>query len=453
MIVVEMCAVPCVAWVGGLAMTVAFGCGQRPISGTDAEAGDAPAESATDAAVDTAPVPIGDRTFGNFEPWARPIDDFRAVGQAEFPTSYVGGIHDLAPFGGFLWLGYGDANNNLGGFVPIEFRAFASADDPAAMAFVVDAAGQGAVQDTPTRSGEEQIDRYRMFDGQIWQAGIDSIDADEMHTQTTTNPRAIDGNMYRLVGNTWVKRRSIRGGEHVHDLAGWRGAVYAVGSGADLRSEFEAGQIFRYLWRSDNRGDAFVTVQRIQHPTPRAGDTRWVHLLSTTSMLWAFGYESEFATGVARVSNARYDGAAVTVLAAADALGQYFALGTAPLPDGAGLVHGVNVAVSPRRHTVLRVGGDGGVTTLDAFRGHTLRDVIVSAETGEIVYLTTLGDGYPGPPMPATYDATVWVAPLSDPNATRAIAHHVSSVALSAIAYWRGALFLGAADGRVLRAR
>ncbi len=418
---------------------------------TDASV-DAAIDASTDAPTDAGPATIGARTFGAFEPWATPISDFRETAEAEFPGRFLGGIHDLATAGDRLWIGYGDANNNLGTFVPIEFRAFTSADDPVATAFVVDGAGQGAEQDVPTRSGEEQIDRYRFFDGELWQAGIDSIDADELFTQSMTNPRSIAGNVYRLAGDAWVKRRSIRGGEHVHDVASWRGTVYAVGSGADLRSEFEAGQVFRYLWQSRDRGDSFATVQRVRHPTPRAGDTRWVHLLPTGSSLWLMGYESDFMTNVSRVANARYDGAEVTPLAMGDALGRLFALGTLPLPGGSGIVYGVDVSVMPRRHVTALVAPDGTVTPLAALRGHSVHDATLVAETGEVLFLTERGDAYPAASSP-THDATVWVASATAPGDVRAVANLVSEVAPTAVEHWRGALYLGTADGRVLRAR
>lgn len=439
-----------------LASALAMACDASPPAAVDAAA-DVPVDAAVDAIadvpVDAGPVAIASRTFGAFEPWAEPIADFREVAAAEFPDRFLGGIHDLAALGDRLWIGYGDANNNLGTFVPIEFRAFTSDDDPAATAFAVDGAGQGAEQDVPTRTGEEQIDRYRVLDGELWQAGIDSIDADEQHTQANTNPRAIAGNVYRLAGDAWVKRRTIRGGEHVHDLASWRGAVYAVGSGADLRTEFEAGQIFRYLWQSRDRGDSFATVQRVRHPTPRAGDTRWVHLLATTSALWLFGYESDFATSMSRVSNARYDGAAVTQLADGDALRPFFALGTLALPDGSGLAYGVDVSATPRRHVTLRVAPDGAVTPIEALRGHSLRDAVVVPETGELLLMTEAGDAYPPPSAPAMREVTVWAAPLATPGSARAVSRSTLTVAPTAIAYWRGGLYLGTGDGRVLRAR
>lgn len=39
------------------------------------------------------------------------------------------------PFGERLWLGYGDADYNLGEHIPIEFRAFATDVEPRSLAY------------------------------------------------------------------------------------------------------------------------------------------------------------------------------------------------------------------------------------------------------------------------------------------------------------------------------
>jgi len=394
---------------------------------------------------------IATTTFGPFQPWATPIEDYKLVGDDELPGKYDAAINELAPFGDVLWFGYGDGTYNMGEYTPIEFRFFGSPDDPTAAAALVDAAGQGAPQDTPTQSGEEQIDRYRILNGELWQAGVDSIDADELHTQATTDPPAIDGNAYRLVGDSWEKHRSIRGGEHVHDFAFWNGAVYGVGSGADYRFEFEAGEIFRYLWRTEDLGASFETVQRVMHPVPGTGDTRWVHLLSTSARLFLFGYESNFQTGNASVRNASYAGLDVEPLEEGDPLAKVFGLGTQPLPDGSGLAWGVDVSVNPLRYAIFHVGWDGAATKLDGFEGHRVVDAILHEDTFEIVYLTYPGDEYPGDDSPDPWEATAWAAPSWDPGAITPVASYTGDEAPRSIAYWKGGLHLGMADGQILR--
>ncbi len=397
------------------------------------------------------PTAILDHTFGGFEPWASPIEDYKAVGEVELPGDYDPSIAELMPFGGRLFIGYGDGNYNMGTYTPIEFRYFASAEDPAHAAALVDAAGEGAPQDVPTRSGEEAIDRYRVIDGALWQAGVDSIDADELWTQANTDPPGIEGNVYVLGGDAWRKERSIGGGEHVHDLAFFQGAAYGVGSGADVRSEFEAGQIFRYLWRTTDGAETFSTVERIQHPTPGAGDTRWVHLLPTSRRLFLFGYESDFMTGNASIRNAAYDGgAATTPLGASDDLATMFAYGTLALPDGTGLVHGVDVGGGALEHALWHVSADGAAQPVDLGGGRVV-DLALNEETAEILFLTTPGVAYPAE-LPATWDLTVLVAPVGSPSAWTEKASYSGVAAARAIAFFGHALFLGTAEGHVLKA-
>jgi len=421
-----------------------LGCGSEPAAVVGADGGD-------DAGPDAAgPPKVADQHFVAFEPWARPIDDYLAVGEQVRPGEFNAGIHDLAPFGGRLWLAYGDADYNLGEQIPIELRYFAAPDDPRAAAAEVAGEGQGAPQVTPLQSGEEQIDRYRVLDGALWQAGVDSIDADELFTQQTTDPRGIEGNVYRLEGERWLKFRSLVGGEHVHDLASWQGAVYAVGSGADTRAEFEAGQIFRYLWQSTDGGATFATVTRVAHPAPGTGDSRWVHLLATPDTLYLFGYESDFAANRASIRNAVFDGATVTDLEAGHPLRTIFPFGTLSLPDGSGLAWGVDIALDPARLTVTHVAVDGSTAALAGYAGWTVVDVSLVEETDEIVILAIEGDDYGA--TRDTFTARVLVADRAAPGAAAELAGFTSEIEPRSIAYFGGALFLGTADGQVLRA-
>jgi hypothetical protein len=449
---------------GSDAAAAAGGAGASPDTGADSglEASaetstdgnpisDAPADSpSVDAADDSPPPLIAQTSFGAFEPWAKPIADYIAVGWNMF-GDFERGIHDLAPHGDRLWLAYGDGTLNLGEYIPIEFRFFASPGDPTAVGAVVDGAGQGAPQSTPLQSGEEQIDRYRVLGGALWQAGVDSIDADELHTQQNTNPKGIEGNVYRLAAGSWKKLRTIKGGEHVHDIALWKGDLFAVGSGADLRTEFESGQIFRYLWRSKDNGASFETVQRIQHPDPEKGDSRWVHLLATTSALLLFGYQSDFATGKALIRNAVYDGQSVADMAAASPMQKVFPHGTQAFEDGTGLVWGTDAASSPMRNRVWHVKGDGTAETIASLAGKTLVDASLCPATGEVLLLAHDDDAVSADPSP--FRVTVFVAPIAQPGAVTERVAFETTVRPRSIAWWKGALFYGNDAGEVWKAK
>lgn len=395
-----------------------------------------------------APKKVSEQSFGAFEPWATPIEDFLAVGAATQPGLFNAKIVDLAATDTRLYIAYGDADYNLGEQIPIEFRFFTTKDDPTAQAANVDATGQGAAQTTPSQTGEEQIDRYRFFDGKLWQAGIDSIDADELHTQANTDPKAIQGNMYRLDGDTWKKFRSITGGEHVHDLSSWSGAIYGVGSGADTRLEFEAGQIFRYLWKSADQGATFETVERVQHPTPGAGDTRWVTLVPTSGSLYLFGYQSTFATSSATIANAEYDGTTVSDLPIGHALYRIFPDDRLTLDDGTALVWGIDVN-PPTKFTAGVVGADGTYTLLSSLADSTVLDAALT-ETGEVLWLVNEGNDYAA--TPTTWNAKVLVADVATPDSPKELVAFTTDMEPVSIAYWQGALFLGTDGGKVLRA-
>jgi len=430
---------------------LAAGCGRKADPSTVMDGGaDALVDGQADATPDAGPpTTIAEHRFGPFGQWSDPIDDYLAVGAQNFPGVFSADINELIVFEDRMWIGYGDANYNLGGLIPIEFRYFQTADDPVALSAIVDGEGQGAPQQTIYQSGEEQIDRYRICNGALWQAGIDSIDTDELWTQANTNPPAVQGNVYLWSGTTWVKHRSITGGEHVHDVAFWNGAIYAVGSGADNRIEFEAGEIHRYLWRSTDEGQTFETVQRIPHPVPGDGDSRFVHLLPVTEQLFAFGYESDFQSGTAFIANGTLDGTEVVPIPAGNLLSAVFPNSTTPLPDGTGLVYGVDVSQQPLRYAALHVAADGSSTRITSLTGMTVLDVFFHPATAEIVYLVREGDDYTTDPV--TYDLHVLVAPLSDPGDTVDVLQYSVPAANYAIAFWDGGLFMGTHLGRLFK--
>jgi hypothetical protein len=169
--------------------------------------------------------------------------------------------------------------------------------------------------------------------------GIDSIDADELRTQANTEPKAIEGNVYRLDGDGWRKFRS-KGGEHVHDVTSFAGAVYAVSSGADTRLEFGAARSFATSGAA-RTGATFETVTRIQHPTPGQGDSLGdavAHAKARScSATRATRYQHGFG-GERRFRRPERD-----ELVAARPLYALFPDGVLALPDGTAIVFGVDV--------------------------------------------------------------------------------------------------------------
>lgn len=375
------------------------------------------------------PPPISEHTFEAFALWASPIEDVVAAGREAFGLDFSRAISDLCAHEDRLWIGYGDANVNLGGVVPITFRSFASADDSTVLV--------GAT------SGEEQVERFRRIDGGLWMPGVDSLGTDEQ-----VHFPLIGGNMYTLDEPGWTKHNTVPGGEHVHDVASWDGAAWAVGSGADNRDEFETGQIHRYLWRSLDGGESWMTMQREPFPEPGSGDTRYVHLLPQADGLYLFGYEYNWVEGQITVVNSRFDGWDLRALRNTETLEDIYPFGTLSLTPEVGLVWGVDVDERTLRNEAWVV--EGGVRQkLDALDGRSVIDMAVRPDTGELLVLSYTGDLYGDGPSSAL---SIHLASVEQPTELTELLAWTTDETVRSVEFFGGALFLGTAGGAVLRA-
>ena len=380
--------------------------------------------------------------FGAPEPWSEPIADYLAAGEREFPGGFQRGITTLTVFANRLWIGYGDATQNMGTRVPIELRYFANPDDNHAQAAAVLAEGAGAPQRTPTDTGEEQIEPYRVCAGTLCLAGVDSNDPDELWSQAKREPRPIEGNVFRLEERdgapAWRKFRSIPGGEHVHDLAELDGILYAVGSGAADRVEWEEGRVFRYLWESHDGGTSFVPLHRVQYPDLGQGDTRFRKLLAVGDTLYAFGYVNPYVDGGPLAGrHVRVRAGEVAELAE---LGELVVARTFPLDRERGLV----VTRDEQGRTRTFLAREKGFAELDSWVARRVIDVAPARTPGEFLLLS--GDGATSETF-AVERFRIHAPERLDPVLT------LSGVAPTALALWHGQLYLGTDDGRVLRAR
>jgi hypothetical protein len=176
------------------------GCtGAAPASDGGTVPGDAAhPDAAADASPDAGEARLAGRTCGALGEWATPLTDYIAAGEAAVANGrFMRGVHDLAVFEDRLYVGYGDADVNLGRVIPIEVRAFRSDDDPTATA--------------ETATAEEQVEQFRALDDGLWIAGVDATED------------AWLGNVYRRTAGPWVKLRTVGNGVHVHDVAAWGG--------------------------------------------------------------------------------------------------------------------------------------------------------------------------------------------------------------------------------------
>ena len=401
--------------------------------------------------------------LGGFEPWAEPIPDALAVGEAAFDGDFDQGITTLRPFEGRLWMGYGDATRNLGSEIPVEFRWFAGADDPVARTADVLAAGQGARQRSPGDTGEEQIEPYRVVAGALWQPGVDSTNEDEAWTQTKAGiwrdvdgervqTKLIDGNVFKLESvegePVWRKYRNIPGGEHVHDIAGFDGSIYAVGSGADHRFEFGNGKVFRYLWRSDDEGETFRTVLRVE--VPAVGyDTRFRRLLASGDRLYVLGYRNPSQTegpieGRSIVVNHR-DGITEWVDLEGP-LAEMLPLRTFEVPEED---WGLVIASKGRRGAEKAFRIDGGrVVELEGWRDRRFLDV--SFIPGDRRFLVLAGSGRSeDEASPERFE--ILIGGTDEPDLLSSVMS-LADVVPRCLAVFDGYVFLGTDDGRILRA-
>jgi hypothetical protein len=384
---------------------------------------EAVAEVAPDAPGEVGPyTPVASLAFGVPGPWAKPIEDYIAVGDAKYGKWYMKGIHDLQVWDDRLYLGYGDATANMGREIPIEIRAFASPDDPTATSeFATD---------------EEHIERYRPLAGGLFIAGIDAVED------------AWLGNVYgRDPAGPWTKRRTLDQGVHVHDVAWFDGAFWACGSGSKAE-EWNAGDIYGLLWRSADGGETFDVVARVHNLG--AGDSRLVRLLPVADTLSAFGYRSDAQGQINHLTNSTWDGSGLVELPATHPLKYVFATESDVLPDGSGLLRGVDASKTPLLSRAWRVPATGDAAVVEGLAGLTVVDAYVNGPTGELLVLAVDGDDYVAYPKLTSWSVRLMVT--SDLTTWTDLVAFTTDVPPKSLAWWRGALYYGTDRGEILRA-
>ena len=226
--------------------------------------------------------------------WGNPIQDYIESATLIF-TDFEKGISSLEVFEDVLFIGYGDASVNVGSEFPIEFRTLKSLDQKKPDKIKVLGYDQGAAQRSEYDTGEEKIIKFARIDNNLWQPGYDSNTQDELYTQSLPGEKKlIQGNVFKLQrfdGEfVFKKYRNILGGEHVIDIDLFKDRIFAVGSGANNREEWESGFVYRYIWESNDGGKNFKIFHRNTFDIENYGDTRFRALLSMEDKLFVFGY-------------------------------------------------------------------------------------------------------------------------------------------------------------------
>jgi hypothetical protein len=363
--------------------------------------------------------PLGDDVaaldFGPFAAWAAPIEDYREanteiLGHADFRAW----IDDLVVFQDRLYLGYGDADLNLGRNTPIELRYFER----------VDPEGVRADQTTD----EEEISRFRLLGDQLVIPGVDATEDDLL------------GNVYLLDSDGgWTKSRSCELGWHVHDVARLGDRLFAGGSGGTL-DDYSASTVNALLWVSEDGGQTFTVAEQVPHPAP-PGDQRVTDLLAIGETLYVFGYVT--IDGVA--SPQAFARAADAWMAPWDGLPAFFVLDSQPLDAARGLLVGVAIG-DPLRQAVMRL-DEGGPAEVAALTGKTALDISPLGD-GRALVMWSAGDAYPlTAPDHAPLEASVGL--LDADLQLLPLAAGVFPARPVSVALWRQRLFVGLADGTI----
>ena len=390
---------------------------RAPDAGTAQDQSSAP--SASDQGIQPPAATSYPDELGTFERWQRPIETYLTEARAELGDGVDGKIHDLIVFEDRLYIGYGDADRNAGGVSPIQILSFSSPEAEAAEA-------------DPLETGEEGIYRYRKIKGELMIAGVDSTNDDEL----TSRP-LIEGNFLRTRGGRWEKYRSVPGGEHVHDVATFMEGLWAVGSGADNRDEWENEGVFRYLWFSEDGGESWSTLKRRFRES--AGDTRWVQLLPIGETLYIFGYHNGGSLSPRNESMRGMQGLPEP-LPEEHPLADVFVTECYPLSGRSGLLSGIVVGEGRRSLWYVE---DDVIQEVNPFGGGLLVDLSQDASGKLIALVLQSGVGLS--------NHKVWIGESLETLTLRATGSWPESAAPSSISAWRGRIYLGMSDGSIWR--
>ena len=371
---------------------------------------------------------ISELQFAVPKVWSSPLDAYLEAGYKKTKTwDFRRGIHDLAVYKDRLYMGYGDATANVGSVFPITARYF---DDPAI----------NQPKDEFS-TAEEEIHRFRHIGDELWIAGVDATEDGWL------------GNVYyRTPDASWVKKRTVQAGVHVHDVALWNGAHYAVGSGAE-QAQWQGGSVWGHLWKSTDKGDTWEVVSK--HWNAEDGDARWTSMLSLKSKLYVFGYaiKASAPKDPPSLPNGTYTGTGlpptVENLPGNHPLKAAFIDSCWPTGEDSGVVSGINFLQATPGYAAWRIVGDD-VTMMKQFEAHTVLDVFAHG-TGEALVLTRTGVAPNGQTATEVWQLQVWRT--EDFVTFDKLLDFPSGEMVESIAYWRGDIYMGATGGQMWRAK
>lgn len=314
----------------------------------------------TQEVVFTSELDITDYDFSGWEEFDRPIEDYITACASELGhMSFRQSISEMTVFDRRLYIGWGDADLNLGRVFPVEIRSYTSLD-PSSL-------------QTEAVTQEEEISLYRITGGTLVVPGVDATEDN------------LIGNTYILDNGQWVKNRSLEWAWHVHDTLFFDGSYMSVGSGGSL-DDYNNSTVRSFVWSSTDGIEDNTVVFDNPHPQP-PGDNRFTHLLGAGSKMYVFGYVS--ASNSTYSQYFEYDGTSFESMTTPP---NFFIFNSWATSEDSGLVSGVKIA-SPLAYGVMKWTPDG-FQAIDAFDGLTVYDMFVM-DDGRVLAMYIEGDSYP----------------------------------------------------------
>ena len=379
----------------------------------DPELPDASSEESAACTIDTC-------TFAAPELWSKPVADYIQAASDGLQVDSMElhrSIDDLMVFEDRLYFGYGDATLNAGRVVDIQVRYFSETGGP-----------QPLVDFEKTT--EEELEHYRRFGDSLYIPGVDATEDQFL------------GNVFvRPQGGSWTRQRSVQGGVHVHDVAVFGSELYACGSGALDLETWNQGMVHSFLWRSHDQGQSWQAVAEVAND--QIGDRRWVQLVPFPQRLLVFGYSTDAKGSIVKLLSNAWDGTQMTDTAIGS---KHFVLSSEVMDATTAVLRVVKVT-APLQFQLLKVAADGTTgAVVAALSGKTVLDIHVF-EPGKAVLVVSETDAYPLP-----YNTTPWhVLYTSDWSSFRELTTGSTTYWPTAVAYWKGGLYVGTENGLVYR--
>ncbi len=281
---------------------------------------------------------------------------------------------------------------------------------------------------TEYTTDEEEINLYRVCNDTLLIPGLDATEDNLL------------GNVYIKRGESpWEKNRTLELAWHVHDVICMGETLYAAGSGGTLE-DYNNASVNAFLWRLDTGSQAFQIDQQLPHPNP-PGDQRFYQLAKSGELLYAFGFirtSNNTTTMAYSKQGERFEPLS---------LDSFFVLNTYPLSDDAVLVGGFHIGTTHTRGVLL--GTTEGFTPVESLIGISVWDIYPLGD-GRALVLFTDGDEFPDP-IQNSYSTKVGL--LDENLELTLMTHEFFHAKPTSIAFWKNHLFLGLADGSLLKNR